>query len=179
VAARLEGQRGERLSGHSPEEWLNSERLMPRATSDQRSKNSAAYLLEEQVGFLLRVAMQRHSNIFSSEIVGNLTAPQFSALVRLLQEGPLSQNHLGRLIFLDVATIKGVVERLRTRGLVTSRNDPRDARRHVITLTPAGRRLVEAAIPQAAKITAQALDPLSEKEQATLLQLLKKLGEKR
>ncbi len=148
----------------------------PRVMPNHRAKNSVPYLLEEQVGFLLRIAMQRHSNIFASEIVGNLTAPQFSALVRLLQEGPLSQNHLGRLIYLDVATIKGVVERLRARGLVTSKQDPHDARRHVIALTPTGRRLVEAAVPQAVKITEKTLEPLSEKEQATLLQLLKKLG---
>ncbi len=153
---------------------MSSERTISRAASEQRSKN--VYLLEEQVGFLLRVAMQRHSNIFSSEIGANLTAPQFSALVKLQQEGPLSQNHLGRLIYLDVATIKGVVERLRARGLVTSKDDPRDARRHMITLTPAGRRIVEAAIPQAAKITEKTLEPLSEKEQTMLLQLLKKLG---
>lgn len=155
---------------------MNSERIMPRAMLDQRRKNSAPYLLEEQVGFLLRVAMQRHSTIFTSEMVGNLTAPQFSALVRLRQGGPLSQNHLGRLIYLDVATIKGVVERLRARGLVTSKDNPRDARRLMIALTPAGRRLVEPAILQAAKITEKTLEPLSEKEQATLLQLLKKLG---
>jgi DNA-binding MarR family transcriptional regulator len=151
-------------------------RATPRATPDQRPKNSAPYLLEEQVGFLLRVAMQRHSTIFASGIAANLTAPQFSALVKLLQEGPLSQNHLGRLIYLDVATIKGVVERLRARGLVTSKDDPRDGRRHVITLTPTGRRLVEAAIPQAAKITEKTLAPLSEKERAQFVQLLKKLG---
>jgi DNA-binding MarR family transcriptional regulator len=154
---------------------MSRERAMPRATLDQRPKNSVAYQLDEQVGFLLRVAMQRHSTIFTSEITGSLTAPQFSALVKLLQEGPLSQNHLGRLIYLDVATIKGVVERLRARGLVTSKNDPRDARRHVITLTPTGRRLVEAAIPQAVKITEKTLEPLSEKERAILLQLLKKI----
>jgi MarR family transcriptional regulator, lower aerobic nicotinate degradation pathway regulator len=155
---------------------MSRERVMPRAPLDQRPKNSAAYQLEEQVGFLLRVAMQRHSTIFASEITGNLTAPQFSALVKLLQQGPLSQNHLGRLIYLDVATIKGVVERLRTRGLVTSKQDPHDGRRHTITLTPAGRRVVEAAIPQAMKITEKTLEPLSEKEQAAFLQLLKKLG---
>jgi MarR family transcriptional regulator, lower aerobic nicotinate degradation pathway regulator len=155
---------------------MSRERAMPRAPLEQRPKNSTAYQLEEQVGFLLRVAMQRHSTIFASEITSNLTAPQFSALVKLLQEGPLSQNHLGRLIYLDVATIKGVVERLRARGLVSSKNDPRDARRHVITLTPTGRRLVEAAILQAVKITEKTLEPLSEKEQATLLQLLKRLG---
>jgi DNA-binding MarR family transcriptional regulator len=155
---------------------MSRERVMPRATLDPRAKNSAAYQLEEQVGFLLRVAMQRHSTIFASEITGNLTAPQFSALVKLLQEGPLSQNHLGRLIYLDVATIKGVVERLRTRGLVTSKQDTRDARRHTIALTPVGRRLVEATIPQATKITEKTFEPLSEKERAAFLQLLKKLG---
>jgi MarR family transcriptional regulator, lower aerobic nicotinate degradation pathway regulator len=95
--------------------------------------------------------------------------------VKLLQVGPLSQNHLGRLIYLDVATIKGVVERLRARGFVTSKSDPRDARRHTIALTASGRRVVEAAIPMAAKITRKTLDPLSEKEQAALLQLLKKI----
>jgi DNA-binding MarR family transcriptional regulator len=155
---------------------MSRERVMSRTTIEQRPKNSTAYQLEEQVGFLLRVAMQRHSTIFTSEITGNLTAPQFSALVKLLQQGPLSQNHLGRLIYLDVATIKGVVERLRARGLVTSKQDPRDGRRHTIALTPAGRRLVEAAIPQAMKITEKTLEPLSEKEQAAFLQLLKKLG---
>jgi DNA-binding MarR family transcriptional regulator len=151
---------------------------MSRATLDQRPKNllTTAYLLEEQVGFLLRIAMQRHSNIFTSEIAGSLTAPQFSALVKLMQAGPLSQNHLGRLIYLDVATIKGVVERLRARGLVTSKDDPRDGRRHMIALTAAGRRLVESAIPTAVKITQRTLDPLSEKEQETLVRLLKKLG---
>jgi DNA-binding MarR family transcriptional regulator len=151
---------------------------MPRAALDQRPRNlpTTTYFLEEQVGFLLRIATQRHSNIFTSEIAGSLTAPQFSALVKLMQVGPLSQNHLGRLIYLDVATIKGVVGRLRTRGLVTSKDDPRDARRHVIALTPAGRRLAEAAIPAAARITQKTLGPLSEKEQETLLRLLKKIG---
>lgn len=144
--------------------------------SKSKTSETPAYILEEQIGFLLRIAMQRHSTIFSSEIVEGLTAPQFSALVKLMQDGPCSQNHLGRLVYLDVATIKGVVERLRGRGLVTSKNDPNDGRRHMITLTAAGRRVVEAAIPMAAQITAKTLDPLSDSEQKTFLRLLKKLG---
>jgi MarR family transcriptional regulator, lower aerobic nicotinate degradation pathway regulator len=151
---------------------------MQRSGPAQTARNSSrsAYLLEEQVGFLLRVAIQRHTNIFAAEIVGGLTAPQFSALVRLLQKGPLSQNQLGRLIYLDVATIKGVVERLRARGLVSSKPDPCDGRRHMIALTATGRRLIETAIPAAERITRQTLEPLSEKEKETLLHLLKKLG---
>ena len=100
---------------------------------------------------------------------------QFSAVRWVVRSGQFCSVG-GCDIYLDVATIKGVVGRLRTRGLVTSKDDPRDARRHVIALTPAGRRLVEAAIPAAAKITQRTLDPLSEKEQEALLRLLKKLG---
>ena len=39
-------------------------------------------------------------------------------LAKLLEVGPCSQNHLGRLIYLDAATIKGVVDRLSARGFL-------------------------------------------------------------
>ncbi len=70
------------------------------------------YVLDEQIGFLLRVAMQRHTSIFTSRMIEGLTQTQFAALAKLYEVGPCSQNHLGRLIFLDAATIKGVVDRL-------------------------------------------------------------------
>ena len=56
------------------------------------------YVLNEQVGFLLRVAMQRHTTIFTSRMIEELTQTQFAALAKLLEAGPCSQNHLGRLI---------------------------------------------------------------------------------
>ena len=70
------------------------------------------YVLDEQVGFLMRVAMQRHTSIFTSRMIEALTQTQFAALAKLYEVGPCSQNHLGRLIYLDAATIKGVVDRL-------------------------------------------------------------------
>ena len=68
--------------------------------------------LDDLVGFLLRVAMQRHTSIFMSRIVKGLTQTQFAALAKLREVGPCSQNQLGRLIYLDAATTKGVVDRL-------------------------------------------------------------------
>src|SRR3972149_3089327 len=65
------------------------------------------YVLDEQVGFLMRVAMQRHTAIFMSRMIEALTQTQFAALAKLYEVGPCSQNHLGRLIYLDAATIKG------------------------------------------------------------------------
>src|SRR5580692_2583797 len=98
------------------------------------------YVLNEQIGFLLRVAMQRHTAIFTSRMIEDLTQTQFAALAKLLEVGPCSQNHLGRLIYLDAATIKGVVDRLRVRRLVATGHDPLDRRRRAIMLTAAGRR---------------------------------------
>ena len=73
------------------------------------------YQLEDQAGFLMRVAMQRHTTIFMSRMIEGLTQPQFAALAKLLEVGPCSQNQLGRLIYLDAATTKGVVDRLEAR----------------------------------------------------------------
>ena len=133
------------------------------------------YVLNTQVGFLLRVAMQRHTAIFTARMVAELTQTQFAALAKLLEAGPCSQNHLGRLIYLDAATIKGVVDRLLARGFVTTGHDPQDRRRRAVMLTSSGRRVTEAAIAVAAEITAQTLATLSAEEQRAVVRLLKKL----
>jgi DNA-binding MarR family transcriptional regulator len=136
----------------------------------------SSYVLDEQVGFLMRVAMQRHTSIFMSRMIEGLTQTQFAALAKLLEVGPCSQNHLGRLIYLDAATIKGVVDRLRVRGLVTTAGDPQDRRRRDVVLTDEGRRATEAAEHIATEITAATLAPLTPEEQRIVVRLLKKLG---
>ncbi len=151
---------------------LRREKLkpVPELASDGR------YLLDEQIGFLLRVAMQRHTSIFTSQMIEGLTQTQFASLAKLYEVGPCSQNHLGRLIFLDAATIKGVVDRLSLRGFVTASNDPNDKRRRAVVLTDQGRKVTEAAIKVATKITADTLLPLTEEERRTIARLLKKLA---
>jgi DNA-binding MarR family transcriptional regulator len=134
------------------------------------------YVLDDQVGFLMRVAMQRHTSIFMSRMVEALTQTQFAALAKLFEVGPCSQNHLGRLIYLDAATIKGVVDRLSARGLVTALNDPNDRRRRAVTLTDRGRQVTEEAIQVAAEITSATLTPLTREEQRLVVKLLKKLS---
>ncbi len=134
------------------------------------------YVLDEQVGFLLRVAMQRHTSIFTARMIEGLTQTQFAALTKLCEVGPCSQNQLGRLIYLDAATIKGVVDRLAARGFVSTLNDPNDRRRLEVALTERGRRVTQAAIVVATEITAATLAPLTADEQRTVARLLKKLG---
>ena len=133
------------------------------------------YVVDEQVGFLIRVAMQRHTAIFMSRMIAGLTQTQFAALAKLLEAGPCSQNQLGRLIFLDAATTKGVVDRLATRRLITALPDPHDRRRRAIALTKLGRSVAARATRVARRITRETLVPLSAAEQRSVLRLLKKL----
>jgi DNA-binding MarR family transcriptional regulator len=150
------------------------------APAEQRAGDGAeapVYQLEAQIGFILRKAQQRHTTIFQTLIPGNLTPTQFAALVKLEEEGPCSQNHLGRLTAMDVATIKGVADRLKARGLVESTPDPHDRRRMSLALTPAGRALLEEAKPVGFVITDRTLEPLTPPERETLRELLAKIAE--
>ncbi|TCS63284.1 MarR family winged helix-turn-helix transcriptional regulator [Primorskyibacter sedentarius] len=133
------------------------------------------YVLDDQIGFLLRRAYQRNSTLFADLVPGKLTAMQFALLFRLAQDGPASQNQLGRSVAMDAATTKGVVDRLVTRGLIRTSPDPGDRRRHLVSLTPAGEALTDEAVRSASLVSEATLAPLREKERETLLRLLRKI----
>jgi DNA-binding MarR family transcriptional regulator len=133
------------------------------------------YRLDEQVGFVLRKASQRHIAIFARAIT-DLTPPQFATLAKLHEVGATSQNQLGALIAMDAATIKGVIDRLKARGMVELARDAGDKRRLVVSLTEEGRATIEKLIPLAHEITEETLSPLTAREAETLLRLLAKMS---
>jgi DNA-binding MarR family transcriptional regulator len=136
---------------------------------------AATYLLDDQVGYLLRLATQRHTTIFQAHAVEGLTPTQFAALVRLAEHGPCSQNQLGRHAAMDIATIKGVVDRLRLKGLVRTEPSQQDKRRSVVSLTPEGAALMDPLRTAGQQISDATLTPLTPAEQRTFLKLLRKL----
>jgi DNA-binding MarR family transcriptional regulator len=146
---------------------------LPRKTGEDEP--AASYRLDDQVGFLLRRVTQRHVAIFAEQMGEDITPMRWAVLAKLHENGPSSQNRLGRSTAMDAATIKGVVDRLMDRGLIETQPDPGDARRRVIGLTDAGRRLVERSIATALAITRNTLAPLTPSERAVLHALLRKL----
>ncbi len=140
--------------------------------SDQTSHPD--YQLSSQVGFNLRRANQRHVSIFQKH-VDALTPTQFAAMARVHELGPLSQNKLGRLTAMDSATIKGVVERLMAKKLVSLNPDSNDKRLRLVSLTGEGSALIATATEQALAARTETLAPLSEDEAAQLEALLTKL----
>ncbi len=134
----------------------------------------APYVLDEQIGYLLRLANQRHALIFQETADLDLTPTQFAAMVRLVDDGACSQNELGRRTAMDVATVKGVVDRLLAKGMVTLHPDPKDRRRTTVSAAdPDGMRA--ALHDMGRRISARTLEPLSRAERRTLLRLLARL----
>ncbi len=143
--------------------------------ADPGAAETETYRLDAQAGYLLRLANQRHAAIFQNHVAAGLTPTQFSALVRLAEHGACSQNQLGRLAAMDIATIKGVVDRLRQKGFVTTAPSRDDKRRHLVSLTEAGQALIGELQAAGQRITEETLAPLSASEQKSFLRLLKKL----
>lgn len=134
-----------------------------------------SYVLDEQIGYVLRRVTQRHLALFS-EAFPDLTAMQWAVLARLAQIGPLSQNLLGREIAMDAATIKGVVDRLAREGLVSTSADPHDRRRLTVALTPDGAQIYAAGVTAALQVSEKTLAPLGAEDRALLLALLARLA---
>jgi len=136
----------------------------------------ADYVLDDQVGFLLRQAQQRHTNIFAALMIEELTPTQWAVLAKLHECGPCSQNLLGRQTAMDAATIKGVIDRLTKRGVTATTADPADGRRLLVASTPEGEAIYARGKPMAERITAATLEPLSAAERVSFVAVLRRLG---
>lgn len=143
---------------------------------ERSDKAGESYQLDVQVGFILRRAHQRASAIFAEHFRdAGLSPVQFSALVRIRDEGWVSQNQLGRLIHMDPATIMGVISRLVARKLVRKIPDPNDGRRMLLSITSIGLRLVEEYEQLGFAVTEATLAPLDATERRAFLDLLVRL----
>jgi DNA-binding MarR family transcriptional regulator len=147
----------------------------PRAAS---ASTAIPYVVEDQVGHLLRRAHQRATAIFLAELGERfeITPTQYAALVKLHDLGEQSQNQLGRLTAMDPATIQGVIKRLEERSLIERSGDPGDKRRTTLRLSASGAKLVAAMIPSGLRISAVTLEPLDAEERAVFLALLRRLA---
>jgi DNA-binding MarR family transcriptional regulator len=139
------------------------------------TETASGYVLDEQIGFILRLVQQRHTTIFSDCFENDLTPTQWAVISKLKQIGECSQNLLGRHTAMDVATIQGVVDRLKKRNLLISKPDPDDRRRVVLSLSEEGEALFHRRVGSAVEATEATLSPLNSAERRQLHDLLQKM----
>lgn len=137
---------------------------------------AAPYDFSEQVGHLLRKAYQRHMAIFQQNI-GNsqLTAVQFITLCAVRDHGPSSLSELIKATAVDQATIRGIVERLQARDLVTLKPAVQDKRKVIVSLTESGEQLVHETAPHALQVSELTMSRLNPAERVALLYVLRKM----
>lgn len=136
------------------------------------------YDFTEQVGHLLRRAYQRHVAIFQQTIPDSqLTAGQFVVLCAIQEQGPCSLSEIARATAIDQATVRGIIERLKSRELIMVSHDARDRRKVVVLLSPTGQVLIDEVVPFAQDISERTMGGLNPAERVALLYLLRKMSD--
>ena len=150
---------------------------MQESTPDRSaSESDSAYVFSDQIGFLLRRAYQRHLAIFQANTGDSeLTSVQFSTLCALRDKGPQSQSELVKATGVDQATIRGIIERLKARRLVSLAKDSVDGRKVIVALTAAGVTMLDQMIPRAAEITELTFGSLNPGERMALVFTLRQM----
>jgi DNA-binding MarR family transcriptional regulator len=101
---------------------------------------------------------------------------EFAVLHHLHLAGPLSQQELGGALRINPSNLVGLLDDLEAERLIVRPRDPRDRRRHLVGLTPAGhKRLAQGkrAVEQAEQ---DLLSPLNPDEQQELHGFLERLA---
>jgi MarR family 2-MHQ and catechol resistance regulon transcriptional repressor len=106
----------------------------------------------------------------------SVTHGQLAVLEALLHLGSLSQRDLARKLLRSNANVSTVIDNLEKAGLVARTRAPQDRRLVTVSLTPAGRTLIERVFPAHAASVAQVMSALTPDEQEQLGALCKKLG---
>lgn len=139
--------------------------------------DESKYDFKQQVGYLLRRAYQRHTAIFQQTVPeSRLTAGQFVVLLSVREHGPCEIPAILHHTGIDEASLRGIVERLKWRKLITAEHEPGDARRMVLSLTAEGREMLEQTVPHAQQITELTFGDLNPQERATLVSLLERMS---
>jgi DNA-binding MarR family transcriptional regulator len=101
---------------------------------------------------------------------------EYSLLLLLLANGPLSPKRLGLALKLSPPMLTLLLDRLQERGLLKRERSESDRRSQNIVLTAAGSRVAEDSAAAAGPMERELLDRLSPAERMMLIELLRKVA---
>jgi MarR family transcriptional regulator, lower aerobic nicotinate degradation pathway regulator len=132
--------------------------------------NSTAFLLK-RLGFV-----SKDRSLAAYDAMG--LHPYHHAVLAVLDEGPPdTQASIADTLGYDRGQLVGLLDELEEKGLLERRRDPDDRRRHIVSLTPAGKRTLAKLRATAGRLEDELLAPLSAAEREQLHTLLRKLAE--
>jgi DNA-binding MarR family transcriptional regulator len=128
------------------------------------------------LGYLLGQANHALYKEFDSQVrAAGLTSIEWRVLATLHDGEPLTVSQLADEVLSKQPTVTKLVRRMGEQGWLVLRDDPADQRRTLVSVTPAGRRLVKPLVDKARDHEARLLRTLGASEKAALQKLLLKL----
>lgn len=101
-----------------------------------------------------------------------ISSSHFDALVQIMQNEGLTQNELSQHLLVTKGNVVYLVDKLEAERLLVRRTEGKTNR---LFLTDQGHALIDRVLPQHQEMVVSALSPLTEQEQRTLRDLLKKI----
>ncbi len=131
------------------------------------------YNLRKSPGHLLRRAQQYAHDLYSKEVGSKGPTPrQFEVLHTVSQNEGLSQTDLVRATGIDRSTLADMIARMINKGLLSRSRTKEDARANAVSITAAGRRMLQGAMNSVNKAESAALSVLPKTQQAAFMKAL-------
>jgi DNA-binding MarR family transcriptional regulator len=123
---------------------------------------------DQELASRLRHAIARSARRLRQEAGTDLSPSLTAALATIDRHGPITPSELAARERVQRPTITRVVCRLEEAGLVARAADPTDGRSALITITPAGRALLDAGRTRKDAFLSERLEALPAADRATL-----------
>ena len=140
--------------------------------------NRVARELVERNGFLLaRLGFEMKARALQMAEEQGFELYDYSLLAILEESARETQATIADALSLDPSRLVAVLDTLEQRGLISRQRDPLDRRRHVVSITPAGKREHAKLREHFRRLDDEFMAPLDAAERKTLHELLLRLAE--
>ncbi len=144
--------------------------------NDKKARMPLPAPVKDRLGFLLAKNHLSFVNQLEARLEPDgMTGRHFGCLTVIADEGPMTQQRLGKWMGVDRTTVVAIVDRLEAEGFVERRRDPADRRAYALEVTREG----EAWLKQASKVVLEMEDEylasLSAAEREQLVVLLQRV----
>jgi DNA-binding MarR family transcriptional regulator len=145
-------------------------------TTKPRGERLPEELVDSALFLLKRLGMAAKEQSFEAYEAAGLH-PYHHAILAVLDEGSReTQGAIADALGYDRGQLVGLLDELEEQGLIERRRDPADRRRHVVQMTPAGRKTLARLRALSQKLEREFPAPLDDAQRAELHALLLRLA---